>query len=80
MLSRPVGEMTVAYLLFFVLPLIVLPCLGLAASGWGARRLYGALLDRHWTRAGVGVVVLLIGLGLLFLTADYLVHPFSPMD
>ncbi len=69
-----------AYLLFFVLPLIVLPCLGLAATGWGAWRLYDALLDRRWIRAGVGFVALLIGLGLLFLTADYLIHPFSPTD
>lgn len=69
-----------AHLLFFVLPVIVLPCLGLVVSGWGAWRLYDALLDRRWTRAGVGIIVLLTGLGLLFLMADYFVHPFSPTD
>jgi hypothetical protein len=69
-----------AYLLFYVIPLVVMPCLGLAASGWGAWRLYDGLLDRRWMRAGVGAVALVIGLGLLFLVFDYLNHPFSPTD
>ena len=69
-----------AVLLFFIIPLVVLPCLALAASGWGAWRLYDGLLGRRWLRAGFGAITLAIGIGLLFLVIDYVIHPFSPTD
>ena len=54
--------------------------MALAASGWGAWRLYDGLLDRRWLRAGFGAITLAIGIGLMFLVVEYVIHPFSPTD